>query len=864
MMLKVHHRLRAAVGLLSALTALPMSAVLAETTAADSELDEVIVTGSRQAGLKASDSPAPIQILSAEALQTATGSGQLMDTLAQLVPSLTVQAFGFDMGGQTLLAKLRGLSPNHVLVLINGKRRHTTSNLAVDSGPYQGGAGVDLNFIPVDAIDHIEVLTDGAAAQYGSDAIAGVINIILKKNSSGGLASGLYGQYGNNGGGKTEDVSGNAGFEPVEGGYFSLTGDFRNHGHSNVGEIDERVIDPGNFSSYPNSNLPNVPGWPYLNKISGDGWQQLKMMAANMGFDFADGTELYSTVTYGRKDAASYENYRLPNKADYTDAQTNATVIPYPFGFNPQETSHEDDFQFNAGVKGVIASWNWDVNAGYGGDRVEIGTIDTFSFQPQSLGVASPASFYDGFLQTRQFTGTLDLNRNFDVGMAGPMNIAFGGEFRRETYTIGAGVPYSYEGGGASSYPGFAPASAGSNSRKNEAGYIDVALNPIQGLRVDAAGRFEHYTDFGNAKVGKLTARYDFVPEFALRGTVSNGFRAPTLAEEFYSSTNVGPTTAFIQLAPNSPAGKLLGLGNGLEPEHSMNFSLGAVWRPIPGMNATLDIYQITITNRIVGSGQIIGNSNGTAISNIVNNAILASGNAIDPAVLAKGSTGVNVFANGIDTRTRGADLTFDFPVDYGFMKVDYTIGATYNDTIVTKFADTPPALAAIKPSGIPTNQLYDPTAYSDLTTASPKYIVNLGALFTMGKLSVNLLEKVYGPSAEFQNDDGDNGGGGVPACAPKAGTLFICPGGFDYFESKIGVTPITNLDIAYEMKEHLKLSIGAINLFNRFPGRLNAQQLSHTNNPAFGDNAGVTQYPVFSPFGINGGFYYAKATYKF
>jgi iron complex outermembrane receptor protein len=857
-------KLRAALALLCAAAGCQsLPAWAATPIAADNELDEVIVTGSRQSGLKASDSPAPVQILSTEALQTASGSGQLMDTLAQIVPSLTVQAFGFDMGGQTLLAKLRGLSPNHVLVLVNGKRRHTTSNLAVDSGPYQGGAGVDLNFIPLDAIDHIEVLTDGAAAQYGSDAIAGVINIILKKNSSGGVVNGTYGQYGNAGGGKTEDVSANAGFEPAEGGYFNLTGDFRNHGHSNVGEIDERVINPANFTTYPNSNVPNVPGWPYLNKISGDGQQQIKMMAANMGFDFQGGTELYSTLTYGRKDAASYENYRLPSKADYTDATTGATVIPYPFGFNPQETSHEDDFQFNVGVKGSIASWNWDVNAGYGGDRVEIATIDTFSFQPQTLGVASPASLYDGFLQTRQFTSTLDLNRDFDVGMAGPLNVAFGGEFRRETYTIGAGVPYSYEGGGASSYPGFSPASAGANSRKNEAAYIDLALNPIQGLRIDAAGRFEHYTDFGDAKVGKITARYDFAPEFALRGTVSNGFRAPTLAEEFYSSTNVGPTTAFIQLAPNSPAGKLLGLGNGLEAEHSVNFSLGAVWRPIPGMNATLDVYQITITNRIVGSGQIIGNSNGNAVSSIVNNAILASGNEIDPAVLATGSTGVNVFANGIDTRTRGADLTFDFPVDYGFAKVDYTIGATYNDTTITKFATTPPALAAVV-GGLATNELYDPTAYSDLTTASPKYIINLGALFTMGKLSVNLLEKVYGPSSEYQNDDGDNGGGGIPACVPKPGTLFICPGGFDYFQSRIGVTPITNLDIAYEMKEHLKLSIGAINLFNRFPGRLNAEQLAHTNNFAFGDNAGVTQYPVFSPFGINGGFYYVKASYKF
>jgi iron complex outermembrane recepter protein len=267
-----------------------------------------------------------------------------------------------------------------------------------------------------------------------------------------------------------------------------------------------------------------------------------------------------------------------------------------------------------------------------------------------------------------------------------------------------------------------------------------------------------------------------------------------------------------------------------------------------------------------VGSGQIIGNSSGTPVTAVVNSAIVASGAPIDPAVLATGTTGVNVFANGIDTRTRGADLVFDFPVEYSFGKVDWSIGATYNDTTITKFAGTPPALAAVN-GGLATNELYDPEAYSDLTTATPKYIVNLGALLTMGKLSVNLLEKIYGPSSEYENDDGDNGGTGpgtFPACTAKAGTLFICPGGFNYFQSKIGVTPITNLDIAYQMKEHLRLSVGAINLFNRFPGKLNGLLRAHEDSFAYGDNAGVTQYPGFSPFGINGGFYYLKGTFTF
>src|ERR1700683_506408 len=206
-------KLRAIIALLCAAAAWPAQ-VLAETpTAGESDLDEVIVTGSRQTGIKASDSAAPIQIVGAEALK-ASGAPDLMSALSTLVPSLQMQAFGFDMSGQTLQARLRGTSPNDVLVLINGKRRHTTANLAVDTGsPFQGAAGVDLNFIPLDAIDHVEVLTEGAAAQYGSDAIAGVVNIILKKNNSGGSVSGLYGQYGNNGGRRTESVTGTCGVE---------------------------------------------------------------------------------------------------------------------------------------------------------------------------------------------------------------------------------------------------------------------------------------------------------------------------------------------------------------------------------------------------------------------------------------------------------------------------------------------------------------------------------------------------------------------------------------------------------------------------------------------------------------------------
>jgi iron complex outermembrane recepter protein len=853
--------LRAAIATLCAAAAVPSSRALADAAAAtDAEggLEEVIVTGTREVGIKAVDSAAPIQIVSATELKNA-GATDLMSALVTLVPSLQMEAFGFDMSGQTLQARLRGVSPNDVLVLINGKRRHTTANLAIDTGsPFQGGAGVDLNFIPLDAIDHVEVLTEGAAAQYGTDAIAGVINIILKKNSSGGGLTGTYGQYGNDGGGKTEDVSGNIGLDSGSGGFFNITGDFRMHGHSNSGEIDPRLL-PANLAAegYPDTNAANVPGFPKLNKIDGDAAVQQKIMALNAGWDLDGGTELYFVATYGHKYAASFENYRMPNKVAYTDPATMVTTYAQPNGFNPQEANDEDDYQLTAGVKGVALGWDWDLTTGFGGDHDNLYTLQTVNTGlygdngNPTEGMLS--NIYDGFLQATQWTSTVDFRRNFNVGFAAPLNVAFGGEHRRDTYSIGAGPPISWEDGGASSYPGFTPLNAGSNSRTNDAGYIDFSTKPIDALRIDAAARFEHYSDFGNATVGKLTARFDFSPEFAIRGTVNNGFRAPTLAEEFYSSTNVGPLTAYVQLPPNSPAGKLLGLGNGLQPEKSVDFSVGLVWRPMEHLSATLDLYQISITNRIVGSGNVQGQVNGvpTAAYAGVNAAIAAyahGSDVIDPDLLGTcppgpapgnvcGSYGINVFANGIDTRTDGADLVVNFPYDYGFAKVNWSVSAAYDTTSITKRAATPAALTGAT--------LYDVEAYSELETASPKYVVNLGALLTMDKLSVNLVEKVYGPSADYENDDGHN---------PTNSN--------EYFRDAIGVTLITNLDVGFQFTEGLKLSIGAQNLFNRFPNKLNSNILSHEN--AAVDNAAVDQYPIFSPFGINGGFYYVKAAYRF
>jgi iron complex outermembrane recepter protein len=817
-------------------------AAASDTEAGESsELQEVVVTGTRQSGLTAAESPAPIQILSAEALQAAAGNPDLMATLAQVVPSLQMQAFGFDMAGQTLMARLRGMSPNHVLVLVNGKRRHTSANIQVDAGSaFEGGANTDLNFIPLDAIDHIEVLTEGAAAQYGTDAIAGVINIILKKNTQGGTLTASTGRNFDDQG-LTGDVSGNVGFGPDDNTYFSLTGEVHNHGHTDHTGADPRAVQQ--IGTYPNSNMLGEQGYPFLNHIEGDAETHSKLAMLNAGVGITPDIEAYATASYGYKDAASFENYRPPQRISYTDPVTGVTDYPFPFGFNPEEGTHETDYQGTIGVKGSLDAWNWDLATSYGKDHINEYTLNTIGNSFPIDGNPTASNFYDGYLQASQWTSTLDLNRDFDVGMASPLNVAVGGEYRYETYIIGAGVLGAYLDGGPQSFAGLAPTDAGSHDRKNEAIYVDLAGKPIENLRVDLAGRYEHYSDFGNAEVGKLTARYDFTQQFALRGTVSNGFRAPTLAEEYFSSTNVGPTSATIVLPPNSKGGKLLGLGNGLQAEKSRNYSFGAVWRPLPAMSVTVDLYQIDVTNRIAATGLLYAtfvSGQPTAAADAIKAAIAANGRSIDPVVLALGGIAVQTFANGLDTRTRGVDVAGQYGVDYPVGHVNYNLTATFNDTAIT---NNP---ASLSPPAFAGQSLYDTRAVSDLTTASPKFVLGAGADWTWNHLTVNVLEKLYGPSSEWA----------------LTGHDFLPNGQPEYFKSSIGTIPITNLDIGYHLNKWVKVDIGALNVFDRYPPLRNSQFLASLFS--HGNSTAAQIQPIWSPFGIDGGYYYAKLTLNF
>ena len=825
--------------LLAGASLLPIFAAAGIVHAADAPAaaapSEIIVTGTRQTGVKAADSAAPIEIVGASALKR-VGQPNLIDSLEQNLPSFNAEAYGQDAAALVLAANLRGLNPNDTLVLINGKRRHVTSNLHVDPGPYQGAASADLGLIPVGAIDHIEVLEDGAAAQYGTDAIAGVINIIMKKGTAGSLSV-TGGQY-YEGDGKTGAISLNKGFDLGGKGFINLTAEERYHGFSRQGGADSRFSNAdgslkSGLSAADTAGIPLTKGYPYENNIYGDTQSNIYNAFYNAGYDIASGVQAYSFGSFSHRKASAYENYRRPTRVTRTVGET--LVVPFPLGFSPREQIREDDYSVTGGLKGSVSGWDWDLSTTYGRDKNDISTINSANASLFADTGTTPTNIYDGAWTSTQWTSNIDIDHAFDIGAATPLNVAIGAEARKESYGISAGDFASTYKEGGQSYPGFQQTDAGTHRRTNYAAYVDFATDPIKNLKVDLAGRYEHYSDFGNATSGKLTARYDFNPMFAIRGTVSTGYRAPTLAEEFYSATNVAPSFAVVNLPPNSAAANAIGFKS-LKPEKSQNYSIGFVAHPVEHMQITADAYEIDIHDRVVNTGTVLGLTGPTVVSQAVLDAIAARNVKVDPTV---SYVGIAVFTNGVNTRTRGIEATANYASDFGDMgHVDWSAGFSYNTTKITKIGSLPllvqnPAFGQVS--------LVNPTSTGALTTVAPKEKLILGALFTQGKFSANLRETVYGPTSQTVAPNGAGTG-------PNARLL------------RIGTTAITDLSFSYALTNDLRFDVGANNLFNHKP-----PVVPTLPNGKIADGNNVYGEPIqFSPFGINGGYYYVKATFNF
>jgi iron complex outermembrane receptor protein len=802
--------------------------------------DEVIVTGTRLTGVKAADSPAPVVVVGSDSLKR-VGPPDLVQSLAQNMPSIQAQASGGNEEAFNLSLKLRGLSPNQTLVLVDGKRRHGTSILAVSGGPYGGGAAADLAYIPVAAIDHVEVLQDGAAAQYGTDAIAGVINIILKKNPNGGALSYTGGQY-FDGGGLTSDLNGTVGLAaPGDKGFLDLSFESKFKGTSFRGDIDARGQNtgvPANVSANILGKYPTItqaPDYPYINRIEGDGQLQLGTLTYNGGYDLSPDVQLYSFGTIGYKDGRHIQNVRLPNVVLGAGSEV---AVPFPEGFSPTIQFRETDFADTVGAKGAVAGTTWDLSSTYGRNYARVYVTGSANAAWYTANGSTPRDFHDGDLTATQWTNNLDLTHEFQVGLAKPLALAGGAEYRIDSYELKAGDPASYFGTGAQSYFGYAPSNAGYHQRTNYSFYADGSLNPVTALKVDAAVRYENYSDFGDTTVAKLTGRYDFNDAFAVRATGSTGFRAPTLAEEYYSGINVSPTSVSGVFAPNSAGAHFLGV-SGLKPEKSDNFSVGFVTHLLPGLTTTVDGYAIKITDRIVQSGTFYGfNANKNVVTSpSILQALAANGVAIDPAIftLPSGSVGVQTFVNGADTQTYGVDFLATLPVNYGpWGHVDYSLSANYNDTQVTRVLP-PPSNVSSKVT------LLDPVAISNIEDSTPKWRTTFGAYWSLGKFGVNLRESIYGSSFVYVQD---------PIAA-------------NYDQIKVKLAAITDLEASYEVVSHVKISLGANNLFNVYPTRDPAvyrTALYNTNASGYASSV----YPGNSPFGYNGGFYYGRVAWSF
>ncbi|MGI4792698.1 MAG: TonB-dependent receptor plug domain-containing protein, partial [Janthinobacterium lividum] len=465
------HRLTSSVSLLAAMVgwtgAMPgaraQSAAVPNAAKSDPASEQVIVTGTRDPHQTARKSLSPIVVVTAAQLK-ATGQPDVRDALVALSPSITRPNVTSGNANMLDTIALRSLTSDQTLILVDGKRRHTTSVITDATGPQNGVAPVDLGLIPVSAIDHIEILEDGAAAQYGSDAIAGVVNIILKHGDHGLTAHAVNGGYYKGDGFTTgEDVS--WGTKLGENGFLDLSAEFRHQDHTNRGGVDTRVGER-------------------LNQYFGSPEEQRASVEYNAGYDLGSHIQLYSFGTYAHRDAYSFQYYRTP------------ATLPelFPAGFDPQSRIDEDDFSLTGGIKGMdFGGWDWDLSTTYGADHSNFNLFDTVNTLLYANTGFTPTSFDVMAFKNSQWTTDLGFRRAFDVPLlAGPVNFAIGAQYRNDTYSVSPGEPDSYYGSGTQGQDGLAPTSYSNSSRDVTAGYVDVATRLLPKWQIDLAGRFEH------------------------------------------------------------------------------------------------------------------------------------------------------------------------------------------------------------------------------------------------------------------------------------------------------------------------------------------------------------------------------------
>jgi iron complex outermembrane recepter protein len=727
------------------------------TEQAEQPVTMEIEVGSRGPERSLTETPVPVDVIPIEEVATESGQLDVTQLLQFTAPSFNSnRQSGSDGSDHVDAATLRGLGPDQVLVLINGKRRHTSSLIYLFGSRARGNVGTDLNTIPVSAIERIEILRDGASAQYGSDAIAGVINIVLKKDAglSALLSAGAY----TAGDGENGQVALHYGAALGERGSLNVTGEALNRNRTNRASIGEpRTIgdsDTENLTLFYNLDLPT----------RGEG-------------------SFYAHGGYNDRDGLAGAWYR--GGADSDDVPTRNSALMYPAGFVPQIGTAIEDVSTAVGYRTLLGgSWSFDLSTSYGSNRMRYQISETLNASIATMnGGMSPTSFDAGGFSFSQQTTNLDLSRFYPAFMKG-LNLAAGLEYRDESYEIFAGEDGSWRdfdgagGGNAGSqgFPGFQPVDEVNAGRSNTAAYVDVEMQMSERFLVTGAVRGEDYSDFGSTVNGKVSFGFKATPALNVRGSASSGFRAPSLHQRYFSSTFtdfIAGEAADIKLAPNeSELAERVGIPK-LKEEESTNYSLGFTWNPSSAFDLTIDAYQIDIDDRIVLTGGFTGDDPDIG-------AIIAAQNIVE----------ARFFTNAIDTSTRGLDLTLGHRRDLAAGRFATTFALNLNETEVEAI-NTAPGLAGKE------DIYFNQRERMFVEGSAPKTKATLGFDFDRDRWSSGVRFLYFGEveaGTWTQIDD--------PAAPPQ------------HYDART----TTDVHFGYELTPEVKLTVGGMNIFDVQP----------------------------------------------
>jgi iron complex outermembrane recepter protein len=803
-------------------------------------LSGVTVIGSRTAR-SAVETPVPVDVISTEEIEQ-TGQTEVNQILTALAPSFNASHQAIADGTDHINpASLRGLGPDQVLVLINGKRRHAPALVHVNGTFGRGTVGVDLNAIPAAAIERIEVLRDGASAQYGSDAIAGVLNIVLKRQTDGIRASSTSGVTGE-GDGVQAKTDVNYGFGIGDRGFLNVTAEYLDRGATNraqpwTGDVFEGVTGTG----------PTDSALAARGLTRRDVSMEVGQSAATVGMAFfnsvlplAGDADFYAFGGVSRRNGVAGAFYRLP-LATATPARQRVLEI-FPNGFLPIINTGIDDRSVSVGVRGTANSWDVDFSLTHGRNEFQFLIDHTVN---ASMGAASPTTFDAGRLGFAQSSGNLDLVRPIAAAGVKSMSLVLGGEFRVETYTIQAGEAASWQLGnggdsagvdydtvgtgtpklpGSQGFPGFQPGNEVNRSRTSIAGYTGLETQLSDRLLVDVGGRYESYSDFGNTLTGKVATRYEVVPNVALRAAVSTGFRAPSLHQVWVNGVSTQFVTVGGVLEPRnvltsnnrSRVTKAFGVPD-LHEERSVNLSAGITARPRDNLSITADVYHITIDGRIVITSQF----------SAADATIGARVTQLLAPFASQGVTGAQFFANAVDTRTTGADVVVAYARALGPGTLNLTASANLTKTEVLR-VNVPQAMADSFAGGNLDTvriRLLGREDRNRLEDALPHEKGAISARYAQGRFT-GLVRATYYGGIVYR--------GLTPAN-----------------DERFGAKTLVDVDLGYDIVGGVRLGIGANNVLNTFPDKQKVG--GNIDGGRFIYSRRVTQ------FGMNGGFYYAR-----